>query len=192
MKKYKILLADPPWNYRDKASAGKRGAEFKYPCMKLEDIKAMPVGDIVAKDAFLFMWITMPFLNKAEEVMNAWGFKYVTNGFTWIKMNKRPIDISSLEERREAILKEGDYRTPFMGMGHYSRANAELCLIGKRGRPKVKSRKVRSVVFEPVQEHSKKPDVVRDRIVELCGDLPRIELFARQKVKKWISWGNEV
>jgi N6-adenosine-specific RNA methylase IME4 len=86
---FEIIYADPPWKYRDKAAAGKRGADFKYDTMRLADIKAMPVEEIAAKDAFLFMWITMPFLPKAEEVMNAWGFKYVTCGFNWIKGNKK-------------------------------------------------------------------------------------------------------
>jgi N6-adenosine-specific RNA methylase IME4 len=171
---FEIIYADPPWKYRDKAAAGKRGADFKYDTMRLADIKAMPVEEIAAKDAFLFMWITMPFLPKAEEVMNAWGFKYVTCGFNWIKGNKKATD------------------TFFWGGGSYTRSNSELCLLGKRGRPKVQSHSVHQVVFEPVREHSRKPDVIRDRILELCGDIPRVELFARQKTPGWASIGDGI
>ena len=77
-------------------------------------------------------------------------------------------------------------------MGYWTRANTELCLIGTKGKPKRISMGVHQVVYERIREHSRKPDRVRDRIIELCGDLPRIELFARQKAEGWDSWGNEV
>ena len=115
----------------------------------------------------------MPKLNECFEVIKAWGFEYKTVAFTWIKLNK----------------KSG---TPFMGMGRWTRANAELCLIATKGKPSRISAAVHSIVMTPIEAHSKKPNEVRKRIVQLIGDLPRVELFARQKVEGWDSWGNEI
>lgn len=173
MKKYNIIYADPPWSYEDKALAGNRGAVCKYPVMSIEDICNLPVKNIAADDCVLFLWVTMPMLNKCFDVINAWGFTYKTCAFTWVKRNKKK-------------------PTWFMGMGRWTRANAELCLLATRGHPKRASARVLSVIDTPVEWHSKKPDIVRDKIVELCGDLPRIELFARQKTQGWDVWGNEV
>ena len=119
------------------------------------------------------MWVTMPKLNECFEVIKAWGFEYKTVAFTWVKLNK----------------KSG---TPFMGMGRWTRANAEVCLLATKGNPKRINAGVHSVVMTPIEAHSKKPDEVRDRILKLIGDLPRVELFARQKVDGWDSWGNEI
>jgi len=143
--------------------------------MTLNDIKALPVSDIAADNAVLFIWITFPLLVQALEVIESWGFDYKTNGFTWVKRNKK------------------NTNTWFWGLGHYTRANAELCLIATKGKglPRL-SRSVHSVVDTPIEGHSKKPDVVRDRIVELFGDIPRIELFARQRVNGWDCLGNEI
>ena len=133
----------------------------------------MPVQDISGDNCILFLWVTMPQLPNAFEVINSWGFKYKTVGFTWVKKNK----------------KQDSW---FWGMGNWTRANAEICLLATKGNPKRVNAGVHSVIDTPVEEHSKKPDTVRDRIVTLCGDLPRIELFARQKTQGWDVWGNEV
>lgn len=116
--KYSIIYADPPWKYNDRmvmkgVHGNIRGAESFYNTMTLEDIKALPVKEISEKNAILFLWVTMPFLPQTQEVMESWGFKYKTCGFTWIKTTKT-----------------GKIHT---GMGHYTRGNAELCLIGVRG-----------------------------------------------------------
>lgn len=174
MNKYSVVMADPPWNYNDKANAGKRGAIHKYPCMTLADIKNLPVSTITDDNCVLFMWVTMPFIPKAEEVMNAWGFTYKTCAFTWIKMNKKSTD------------------TVFWGGGHYTRSNPELCLLGVKGKLPRISASVHSVIMSPVREHSRKPDEARERIVQLYGDVPRVELFARETNPGWISWGNEI
>jgi len=171
-KQYKIIYADPAWDYRDKALAGNRGASCKYPTMSLEEIKKLPVKDISYKDSFLFLWTTYPQLEVAFEVIKSWGFEYKTVAFTWVKKNKNGSN--------------------FMGMGWYSRANAEVCLVAKRGKPKVISHSVRQIVESIPEEHSKKPDEVRDRIVRLCGNLSKIELFATRKYKTWDSWGNSI
>lgn len=173
MRKYSIIYADPPWSYNDKALAGNRGAICKYPVMSIEDLKKLPVGGVADNDCTLFMWVTMPKLNECFDVITAWGFEYKTVAFVWVKRNKNV----------------GGF---FMGMGRWTRANAELCLIATKGKPKRLDAGVRSIIDTAREKHSKKPDIVRDRIVQLMGNMPRIELFARQKVEGWDCWGNEV
>lgn len=119
------------------------------------------------------MWVTMPKLNECFEVIKAWGFEYKTVAFTWIKLNKNK-------------------PTPFMGMGRWTRANAEICLLATKGKPSRISAGIHSVVMTPIEAHSKKPQEVRDRILKLMGDIPRVELFAREKINGWDSWGNEI
>lgn len=172
-KKYNVIYADPPWSYKDKAKAGNRGAECKYPCMNIHDIGNLPVKNLAADNCLLFMWVTMPMLPDCFDLFEAWGFKYKTCAFTWIKKNKKSDSL-------------------FWGMGNWTRANAELCLLGVKGKPKREAANVHSVVMSPIEKHSKKPDEVRERIVELCGDVPRIELFARETADGWDCFGNEV
>ena len=172
-KKYSIIYSDPPWAYRDRRDKHPRlcgGASAHYKTMKTDEIMQLPVEEIAADDAFLFIWATFPNLPEAFRVIDGWGFSYRTSAFVWIKTNK----------------KNGK---PFFGIGHYTKSNAEVCLLAIRGRPKVVSNYVSSVIISPREEHSKKPDESRDRIVQLCGDLPRIELFARQRVSGWDCWG---
>ena len=173
MKKYNVIYANPPWAYKvwSKKGAG-RSAESHYPTMKIEDIKALPIGELADKDCALFLWITFPMLREAWGVLDAWGFQYKSVAFVWVKQNKKA-------------------PTLFWGMGYWTRANAELCVIATKGSPKRYSKGVHQVIVSPVEEHSKKPDEARKRIVELMGDVPRIELFARQKTPGWDVWGNE-
>jgi len=172
-KKYQIILADPPWTYRDKALAGNRGACCKYTVQSKEWIDNLPVKRITDKDCILFLWVTMPKLDCVWDLIKNWGFVYKTVGFTWVKKNRiKP--------------------TWFWGMGRWTRANAELCLIATRGKPKRINASVHSVVDTPIQTHSQKPDEVRKRIVKLLGDLPRIELFAREAVPGWDCFGDNI
>ena len=173
-KKYNIIYADPPWQYKVYSKKGLgRSAESHYPTMSLEDIKALPVGNLAEKDCTLFMWTTMPLLFDCFSVLSSWGFQYKTVAFVWIKLNKKS-------------------DTLFWGMGHWTRANAELCILATKGHPKRISAKVHQVIMSRIEEHSKKPGETRNRIVELIGDLPRVELFARNKTDGWDTWGNEV
>ena len=172
MKKYQIVYADPPWDYGGSGFPS-TGVASAYPLMSTAEICALPVRNIGHEHAVLFLWAVMSQLPAALEVMEAWGFEYVTNGFTWVK----------------TYPKEGGY---VVGMGYWTRQNAELCLVGKRGTPQRNSRSVPSVVVSPRMEHSRKPDIVRTRIVRVCGHLPRIELFARTRAVGWDVWGNEV
>ena len=183
MKKYQIIYADPPWSYQN-GGVPQGGVNAQYPTMKLEDIKALPIKDLADNPCVLLMWATFPLLKEAFEVIEAWGFEYKTLGFSWIKTNK-----------------DG---SPFFGVGYYAKSNAEVCLLAVRGNGHslVKSNKVSSVILSAKSKHSKKPDIVRNKIVELFGDIPRIELFARNEGNKnlfnenvldgWDSWGNEV
>ena len=172
-KKYKIIYADPPWSYKDKALSGNRGACCKYDVMDTTDISKLPIQSIADNDCVLFMWVTMPKLNECFELIKAWGFEYKTCAFTWAKRNKVA-------------------DTWFMGMGRWTRANAEICLLATKGKPKRLNAGVNSIIDTHIEGHSKKPAIVREKIVELMGDIPRIELFARQEVKGWDCWGNEV
>ena len=187
MKKYQIIYADPAWNYNSRMALGKgaakSSAEDYYNVMSIEDIMALPIKEISAKDCILFIWVTMPKLNEVFKVINAWGFEYKTCGFVWVKRNK--VFSDERNKNRNGI-------DDFMGQGRWVRQNAELCLIATKGKPKRISAKVRQIIYQPIQEHSKKPNEVRERIVELIGDLPRIELFSRQETEGWDIWGNEV
>lgn len=171
MKKYTVIYADPPWKYHDKPQG--KGPEDHYPTMSIEDICALPVRELADRDCVLFLWVTFPFLRECFKVIDAWGFKYKTVAFVWIKQNRNNDGI-------------------FWGLGSWTRSNAELCLLATKGHPPRKARNVHQVIISHVQEHSRKPDEARLRIETLMGDVPRIELFARQSPLGWDVWGNEV
>ena len=172
-KKYKVIYADPPWTYRDPKKHDPKMGGITYPTMTLDEIKALPVADLADKDSALFLWVTMPMISEGLEVIKAWGFRYTTCAFVWIKQNPKGDGIYS-------------------GLGHWTNGNAELCLFAKKGRPKRVAKNVKQVVVSHRRRHSQKPDEVRDRIIDLLGDLTRIELFAREQVEGWDCWGNEV
>lgn len=179
--KYSVIYSDPPWRFW---AGGNRNATRYYDCMKIEDIAALPVQDWAADDCALFMWVTFPTLHQAFQVIDSWGFEYKTCAFAWVKSKK------SHNQHQAAFFPEDNFDS-FMGCGYWTRANVELCLLATRGKPKRQSKSVRQVVFEPIREHSRKPDCIRNRIVELCGDVPRLEMFARQKTAGWDVWGNQ-
>lgn len=141
--------------------------------MGIDEIRALPVAELAEKDCALFLWVTVPCLLEGLSVLQAWGFQYKTIAFVWIKQNKK---VDSL----------------FWGMGYWTRSNAEFCILATRGSPKRQSAGVHQVIVSHIEEHSKKPQEARERIVQLMGDVPRIELFARQKTPGWDVWGNEV
>lgn len=171
MRKYQIIYADPPWSYRSGKVQGT--ARNHYETMKDEELYHLPVQNLADKNCVLFLWCTFPKLPEALKLIEAWGFTFKTVGFVWIKQNKSG-------------------KGYFLGLGWWTRSNAEICLIAVKGKPKRKSASVRQLLFSPVEEHSKKPDEARDKIIELMGDLPRIELFARRETPGWDVWGNEV
>lgn len=176
--KYDVIVCDPPWTYSDTAAAGQRGAGYKYPLMTIEDIKALPVSDVAADEAVLFLWGTWPLLPDVMDCVTSWGFEYKTIGFIWIKLNK----ISA---------------TPFWGMGNWTRSNSEYCLIATKGNVKTKewrqSAAVHSVIQAPIMHHSKKPVQVMESIERLVGpDKTKLELFARETRSGWESLGHGV
>ncbi len=186
MKKYSIVYADPPWKYKDK-SLKRGGAEVHYKTMTIAEIANLPVRTIVAADAVLFLWVTWPFLYDSELVLTGWGFKYKTLGFVWLKTNQRR-DPNQGSMFADQYFNVDDK----LGMGRWTRSNTEFCVLGTRGKPKRVSNKVRQLIFHPVMEHSRKPDIVRRRIVELAGDRPRLEMFARSTAPGWDVFGNQV
>lgn len=174
-KKYNIILADPPWKFNNKNTGGSMvsGATAHYEVMTLESICNLPVKEIAADNCVLFMWWVSSQPNEALKVVEAWGFTLKTmTGFNWVKTTKN-----------------GKLH---FGMGFWTRAGSESCLIAIKGKPKRINASIRSVIFSQNKKHSQKPDIVRDKIVKLIGDVPRIELFARQNKEGWDVFGNEV
>ena len=174
-KKYSVIYADPPWTFKTYSAKGKekKSAECHYACMKKEDIQNLPVSELAADDCVLFLWVTFPCLEEGMELIKKWGFEYKTCAFNWVKKNKKSDSL-------------------FWGLGYWTRSNSEVCLLATKGKPKRVSRSVHQVIESKVREHSRKPDEARERIVQLMGDVPRIELFAREKESGWDCWGNEV
>ena len=148
-------------------------AENHYPTMSISELCALPVADLAAKDSALFLWATFPQLPEALRLIQAWGFTYKSVAFVWLKQNRK---------------------SPgwFYGLGFWTRGNAEVCLLATRGHPKRQAANVHQFIISPVREHSRKPEEAREKIVALMGDLPRVELFARQSPPGWDVWGNEV
>ena len=177
-KKYDIIYADPPWEYP--LSGGiknSRGmAKQHYTTMGIDEVGELPIKRLCTPTALCFLWATFPNIENAIHTISEWGFIYKTAAFVWIKKNK--------------------CGSNFWGMGQYTRANAEVCLLGVSKRTKaseqVKSHKIHQIVESVVGRHSEKPNEVRERIVQLLGDIPRIELFAREQVEGWDCWGDEV
>lgn len=173
--KVNLLYADPPWFYNKRNNPGtrfSRGVYSHYDTMPTEEICKIPVADICDENCALILWVTYPRLKDGIAVMEAWGFRYVTAAFCWFKANTNG--------------------KPFFGVGYYTKSNSEIALLGIKGRMKPLSNFISQVVVSQKEEHSKKPDIVREKIVELFGDLPRAELFARKQCDGWISIGNEI
>ena len=168
-KKYKIIYADPPWHFNDRADT--RGVECKYSTMETIELCDLPINTISDDDCVLFMWGIFPMLQDCLDVIKAWGFEYKTIGFIWVKKSTT-----------------GRW---FMGMGNWSRSNAEYCLIATKGKPKRVDAGINQILDTTPKQPSEKPNEVRNRILQLCGDLPRIELFARTKIHGWDVWGDD-
>jgi N6-adenosine-specific RNA methylase IME4 len=163
---YAVIYTDPPWHFAVRSPKGEgRSASQHYACMPLDAISALPVGELAAYDATLFLWACDPMLPQALRVIEQWGFTYKTIGFTWMKTNA----------------KSDGY---FTGMGYWTRANAEHCLLATRGSPRRQAKDVRRLIVSPRREHSRKPDETRTRIERLV-DGPYIELFARTRAPGW-------
>src|SRR5215469_4770610 len=175
-KHYKVIYADPPWTFSTYSHKGKgRSPEAYYDCMTLADIKALPVAEWAADDCVLLLWATDPLLEKAFDVIRAWGFTYKTVGFYWVKLIKSS----------PALMY--DERSFFTGLGFWTRANPEPCLLATRGHPHRRRADVSKLIVSPRREHSRKPDEVYDRIEALCEG-PYLEMFARFARSGWDAW----
>ena len=172
-KKYNIIYADPPWsfNFQKRNGLSEEAKSKLYPTMSAKDIISLPIKNIADDDCILFLWVMNSEIPLALKCIENWGFIYKTIGFTWVKTRKN---------------------TYHFGGGNWTRSNPELCMIATKGKIKRISASVKNLVISPLREHSRKPDEVRNFIVQLVGDLPRVELFARQKTDGWDCWGNEV
>lgn len=173
--KYDVILADPPWQFEcwDGPRLQRRTAESHYPTMTLEDICDLPVFKMVNDNAALFLWAVWPRIFDARLVIQAWGFEYKTLAWEWVKLNPSGIGFH-------------------MGMGHYTRANPEPCLLAVKGSMPVATKGERNLLITPVREHSQKPNEQYAKVDRLYPDTHRLELFARRKWDGWDVWGNEV
>lgn len=173
-KQYCVIYADPPWSYPKtggiKSSRGM--AKKHYQTMSAQEICELPIREISAENCALFLWATFPQIKQALAAIEAWGFEYFGAAFVWIKRNEQT-------------------GKDTFGMGYWTRANPEVCLLAFRGRMKPLRHDIRQLVYAPAGKHSEKPDEVRRRIVQLVGDVPRIELFARERADGWDAWGDE-
>ena len=169
-RKYNIIYADPAWKYFD---GGNKNQSLHYTTMTIEEICDLPVKNIADDNCILFLWVTSPILDRAFEVINAWGFNYSTVGFVWVKKNKAS-------------------DTNFFGCGSWTRANAEYCLIATKGKIDRINADVSQIIEAPIGEHSAKPLEMYDKIERLVGKLSRIELFSRVDRDGWDRWGNGI
>jgi N6-adenosine-specific RNA methylase IME4 len=173
---YKAIYADPPWGFTtfDKRNAIPQRADTPhYAAMTFDDLKALPVADVAAKDCVLHMWVISSHIERALQLAEAWGFAFKSLGMVWVKTQK------------------GAPETPKMGMGLWFRQEVEVCLLFTKGKPPRADKGVRQVIMEPAREHSRKPDEAADRVMRL-SEGPYLELFARTPRDGWDSWGNEV
>jgi N6-adenosine-specific RNA methylase IME4 len=178
-RQYGVIYADPPWNFKNYSEKGTgRNAVAHYACMDFTALAALEPARWAAKDCVLFLWATDPLLPKALELIEAWGFKYKTVGFYWAKTNKR----AKLES-----LSPDDF---FTGLGYWSRANVEQCLLATRGSPPRMAKDVKRLLISPRREHSCKPDEIFARIERLARG-PYLEMFARESRRGWDAWGNQ-
>lgn len=175
---FKAIYADPPWHFETWGEGGDRNVTSKYPTMQLAEMADLRVNDLAADDCVMFMWVVWPKLFEAIDLLRAWGFDYKTCAFCWIKADDRQSDFFT------------DSVPVQVGMGFWTRANSEVCLLATKGKPKRLNADVRQGIIEPRREHSRKPDCVRDRIERLV-DGPYLELFARTQRPGWTVWGNE-
>jgi N6-adenosine-specific RNA methylase IME4 len=172
--RFGAILADPPWRFRTWSETNqRRSASRYYSLMTLENIKALPIPDIAADDCVLFLWAINPMLPHALDVIDAWGFTFKTVAFTWVKTTP------STQPRWH------------LGLGYWTRANTETCLLATRGKPKRVAKDVRQLLISRRREHSRKPGCVYGRIERLVAG-PSLELFARQRREGWKSWGDQI
>ena len=173
MNKYKLIYPDNPWDYEGTNRIKKLSIVPSYPTMPFNELAELPIDAIAAENCVLAMWATGPFMEQAIKLMGIWGFKFVTVLFIWIKTNKHEHTLN--------------YKPAFWTM-----PNAEYLLFGKKGKPQRVREDIKQVVYAPIGRHSAKPNIFRKHLVNLFGDVSRIELFARERFAGWDAVGNEI
>ena len=172
--KFDIIYIDPPWCYSSRNGKDQSmSACIHYKQLTFDDIKALDIKSISSDNSVLFLWITSPWIMVAEQLLNAWGFKFKTIAFTWVKYNP-------------------DTKKLNVNPGYWTLSSCEHVIVGSRGKLRASNRKIRQLVMANREKHSKKPDVIRDNIVSMIGDKPRIEIFARNTYPGWTCIGNEI
>ena len=175
MKTYDVILADPPWSFRvwNRDTGSDRSAESHYKTMSIDEICALDINQLTSKNCALFLWCVWPSIFDVKQVIKAWGFEYKTIAWVWVKAKRRGLGFH-------------------FGMGYYTRANTEPCLLAVKGTMPVMTHDIQALIYHPVMEHSRKPDDQYRKIEALYPDMNYLELFARRKRKNWSTWGNEV
>lgn len=203
-QRYDVILADPPWAFSAWSGKDSRTADAHYRTMTVEEICALDgwLSGHTRPVSALFLWATCSGLPDAFRVMASWGYTFKTVAFVWVKLNRKPLDDRELHYAvarlpadkldRNLITYRRQAYGLHTGMGHYTRAGAELLLLGTRGRLKRHDAGVHQVVHAPLREHSQKPDEVYGLIERLYPNTRRLELFARARWPGWDAWGDEV
>lgn len=176
MKKYDVILADPPWKFKvwNKDTGQGRTAESYYPTMSIEELCRLPIKDLASKDSALFLWAVWPSLFEyVPPLLKSWGFEYKTLAWVWIKSKPSGFGF-------------------FTGMGYYTRANSEPCLLAIRGKMPVNDHSILSIIYSSVRNHSQKPQDQYRKIEALYPNMNYLELFSRKRKIGWDSWGNEI
>ena len=168
-KKYQIIYADPPWDVKRGPDWNSNGPSkpLPYPTMTIEEISTLPVSQITDRNAHLYLWTINKYIPETYTIAKAWGFK--------------PSCLLTYCKPKHGI-----------GIGGTFIQTSEHLLFCRKGTLKAQKRIDTTWFRQPRLIHSKKPDFFRSLIVDVSGDLPRIELFARQKTEGWDVWGNEV
>lgn len=206
--KFKVILCDFPWNFKTYTGSGvsQRAEQQHYETITVADGMKMPVADIAAPDAALFMWSTSSHIEQCFDMAKAWGFRYSSKAFCWAKLNKNAeldhfCDVSDHVQGGDGPAPEiADLKNWFMGMGYGTRRNTEDCWLFTRGKPSrrmtdvngvmKKDQGVRELIVSPVSQHSRKPAETHERIERLF-DGPYLEMFSRENRPGWSAWGNE-
>jgi N6-adenosine-specific RNA methylase IME4 len=206
--KFNIIYLDPPWKFAnfDYATAT-RGAAKEYKTMSFEDLLKLPIGDIADEDCSMFMWCPDTHIPEMLKLFESYGFKFKTKAFTWIKTTKAvksfykmldmPIShLITAKNFTKMILLAKTMFLPRMGMGKWTRKETESCYLAVKGKPRRVNFGVRECIFAETGQHSAKPLEARHRIVKLLGDIPRIEIFARNNTaldsEGWLNVGDGI
>jgi N6-adenosine-specific RNA methylase IME4 len=222
-KRFKVISADIPWSYNDK-KMNRGGAARYYDTMTIEQIKSINVADVADDDCLLMLWATAPLLPEALDVINAWGFKYKTVGFVWVKRSANYWTNLAKRLRRDFstyynLFKEVDEGSPFspeslkawfgtdwiksvttekapynVGMGSYTRANAEFVLFAVKGKGAtlIEDHSISQIIDSCKMEHSRKPDEYLETVESLTFSCSKFEMFARRRREGWEVLGNQV